>query len=61
MTELEKDMQELVKKVWELSEKHGGIYITAVHSQGHGMSSVDYGGPIKSLTYWSEKNTYTNY
>lgn len=40
MTEIEKDMYELAKHIYELSIKHGDIYISAARSQGFGSSSV---------------------
>jgi hypothetical protein len=56
MTEIEKDMYELAKHIYELSIKHGDIYISAAKCAGYEHSSVDYlktGEDYKGVQYWA--------
>lgn len=60
MTEFEKDMYELAKYVYELSIKHGDIYISAAKCADSRHSWTSYrlpGEDIKDVEYWhSEEN-----
>ena len=60
MSKIEKDMYELAKYVYELSIKHGDIYISAAKCADSRPSWTSYrlpGEDIKDVEYWhSEEN-----
>ena len=66
LTRLEKDMCKLAGLVWNLSKKHGGIYISASCCRGTAISGEDgknssatFGSRLTSVEYWGNRGEYT--
>ncbi len=57
-TELQKDMHELARLTYELSKKHGGIFVTTTAYPGYELAWATYkpGEKILSEEYWPEEN-----
>lgn len=57
--EIQRDMMDLAKRVYEVSQKYGGIYVTATCCQDSKHSWVSYSllgeVEIKNVDYFSQK------
>ena len=55
--ELMKDIQELAKQVYELSEKYGGVYINVFRCKdGASIATTQTDEKFESAYYWKEKS-----
>jgi hypothetical protein len=57
---LKRDMKKLAKEVYELSKLHGGIYISAWHSEGHNSGMVTYGNDMVAIAYYTKLQEDSN-
>lgn len=64
MDELTKDMCNLAKMIWDLSKKHGGLFIRtacigADTQTKHSSSTVHIDNKTMNIEYWANTNEYT--